>query len=210
MSWSSRLAELTQDWNYMLRRDGWRSTLPAVWREVASLPYRHSQFVIVARSLEEPLPDLQPKIELEIRLFEPKDMELVRHIDRPSEARACTRRLECGHKGLIALYEGQPAGYAWGCAEIDPTLERVELKLEPGDVLCVDAYTAPAFRGKGIQTTLSLARFRLFRDLGYRRAIAYIERHNNPSLAVWRKVGSREIGRIDFVRFGPWRRTCYS
>jgi GNAT superfamily N-acetyltransferase len=210
MQWSNRLAELVKDWGYVVRRDGWRSTLPIIWQEIAGLPYRHSQFIIVARSLKEPLPDLKPKLELEIRPFEPGDMKLVRYIDRPSEARACARRLEHGHKGLIALYKGQPAGYAWGCTEIDPTLERVELKLEPGDVLCVDAYTAPAFRGKGIQTTLSLARFRLFRDLGYRRAIAYIERHNDPSLAVWRKVGSQEVSRIDFVRIGPWRRTRYS
>lgn len=210
MQWSNRLAELIKDWSYLIQRDGWRSTLPTFWQEVAGLPYRHAQFIVVARSLEEPLPDLKPKIELEIRLFEPADVELVRQIDRPSVARACVRRLERGHKGLIALREGQPAGYAWGCAEIDPTLERVDLKLEFGDVLCVDAFTAPAFRGKGIQTTLSLARFRLFHDLGYRRAIAYIERNNSPSLAVWRKVGSQEVGRIDFERIGPWRRTRHS
>jgi len=207
MQWNQRLAELLQDWRYVLERDGWRSALPVVAQEITSLPYRHSRFIILARSLLEPLPDLQPKVAFDFRPFEMADVELVRQIDRPSEARACAKRLERGHKGLLALYQGQPAGYAWGSTEVAPDLERVELRLDPGDGLCVDAYTAPAFRGRGLQTTLSLARFQLFRDLGYRRAVAYIEKHNLPSLAVWRKVGSQEIGYIDFVRIGPWRRT---
>jgi RimJ/RimL family protein N-acetyltransferase len=157
----------------------------------------------------EPLPDLEPKIALEIRPIELVDLEWVRQINRPSEARALARRLACGQKGLIALFQRQPVGYAWGCAEVDPALERVQLMLRPGDALYVDAYTAPAFRGRGIQTALLLTRLRLFRDLGYRRVVAYIEKRNAPSLAVWRKVGSQEIGQIDFLRIGPWRCTRY-
>jgi GNAT superfamily N-acetyltransferase len=178
-----------------------------VVQAVVTLPYRRLGFVVVARSLLEPLPDLQPKIALEIREFEPADVDLVKQIDRPSEARACALRLAHGHKGLLALHNGQPAGYAWGCAEM--ALERVHLKLDPGEVLCTDACTALAFRGKGVQTALTLARFRLFRDLGYQRAIAYIEARNYPSLAVWRKFGSRVVGHVDFSRVGPWRRVRY-
>ena len=207
--WLNRLAELQEDWSFAVQRDGWRATLPVIGREIAKLPYRHLRFIVIARSLLDPLPDLPTKIKLDIRPIERADLELVRHIDRPSEARASARRLERGHTGLLALYQGQPAGYAWGCAEVEPSLERVQLKLEPGDMLCVDAYTAPPFRGKGIQTALSLARLHFFRDLGYRRAITYIEQHNAPSLAVWRKLGGREISRIDFLRVGPWRRTQY-
>ena len=131
-------------------------------------------------------------------------------MDRPSEANLCARRLACGHLGLIALHQGQPVGHAWGCAEVDPDLERVQLKLEAGDMLCADVYTLPAFRGQGIQTSLALARLQLFRDLGYRRAITYIEMRNRPSVAVWqRKLGSLEIGQIDFIRLGFWYRVRY-
>ena len=200
-----RLAALTRDWQYFIRRDGVKSALPAIGLEIARLPYRHLSFLIVARSLSEPLPDLCPRIPLEIRLLGCSDLKLVRQIHRPSEARACARRLERGHTGLLAFYQGQVAGYAWACTEVHPSLERVQLTLAPDDVLCVDAYTAPAFRGKGVQTALALARCRLFRDQGYQRAIAYIERRNAPSLAVWRKLGGQEIGEIEFRRIGPWR-----
>ena len=77
-------------------------------------------------------------------------------------------------------------------------------------MLCTDAFTAPAFRGQGIQTTLSLARLRFFQDLGCKRAIAYIEVDNAPSLAVWRKVEAQVVAHADFERVGPWRRTRYT
>lgn len=202
----NRLAELIEDWMYLIRRNDLKSALPAAGLEIARLPYRHLRFLVIARALTEPLPDLQPKIALEIRPLGQADLESVREIDRPSEARACARRLERGHTGLVALHQGQMTGYAWACTEVNPSLERVQLTLAHGDVLCVDAYTAPAFRGKGVQTALALARFRLFGGPGYQRAIAYIERRNSPSLAVWRKLGGQEIGEIEFRRIGPWRR----
>jgi L-amino acid N-acyltransferase YncA len=204
--WFDRLAELVEDWQYLIRRDGWKSASPIVCEEITRLLYRHLTFAILGCNLTALPPDLQLEVALEIRPFEQADLESVRQIHRPSEARACAQRLARGHRGLSALSQGRLVGYAWGCAEIDPILERVHLKLDYGDVLCVDAYTAPSFRGLGIHTALSLARFRLFRDLGYQRAIAYIERYNFPSLAVWQKAGGHEMGHIDFVRIGPWRR----
>ena len=207
----TRLTELLEDWKDFLQRDGVRSALPAIGREIVQLPYRHMNFLLLARSLIEPLPDLQPKITLDIRPFTQTGLDLVREIERPSEVRLCVRRLAHGHVGLLALHENRPAGHAWACIKIDPGLERVHPRLEPGDVLCADVYTAPAFRGQGIQTALVLARFRLFRDLGYRRAICYIEISNAPSLAVWqRKLGGQIIGQVDFIRAGPWYRVRYN
>lgn len=207
--WITRLADLSKDWNYLIKQQGLGVTLPQVGQEIISLPYRQLKFYAVARSLLDPLPDLKAKIDLEIRDFEKGDLEFVGQIYRPSEARLFAQRLDRGHQGLMALHQGQPAGFAWGCGEIDPELDRVELKLEPGDMLCVDVYTNPVFRGQGVHTALTIARFKYFRDLGYRRAIAYIETRNGPSLAVWRKFGSEIIGEVDFKRLGPWRWGAY-
>jgi GNAT superfamily N-acetyltransferase len=208
--WPGRLAELIEDWVYLIQRDGWRYALPEVGRAIVTLPYRHIEFIVLARSLLEPLPDLQSRIALEIREFGSADLNLARQINRPSEARVFAQRLAHGHVGFLAQHEGQPAGYAWACTEIDPTIERVNLKLDPGDVLCTDAYTASAYRGQGVQTALTLACLRLFRDLGYRRALAIVEVRNHPSLAVWRrKVGAQAIGWMTFFRIGSWRRVRY-
>jgi GNAT superfamily N-acetyltransferase len=156
------------------------------------------------------LPGLSPKIGLDIREFKPADIDVVRQINRPSEFRACAQRLAKGHHGLLACHYDQPVGYAWTSPGDDLSLERVKLPLQPGDALCVDVYTVPAFRRLGIHTALTLARFQLLRDLGYNRAVAYIDVQNTPSLGVWKKVDAQVIGHIDFKRVGPWRRTHYS
>lgn len=182
-------------------------SLPLVISEIGELPYRRLRFVLVARSLLDPFPDWQPKIKVLIRPFEQTDLDLARQINRPSEARLCAQRLAQGDKGLAAFYDDLMAGYAWGSADIHTKLERVHPKLYPGDVLCTDSYTSPAFRGQGILTALTLARLHLFRELGYNRAISYIEVRNSPSLAVWkRKFKSQIIGTIDFMRIGFWYR----
>lgn len=200
-----RLGELIEDWGFLIQHDGLATALPTISSEVLQLPYRHLRFKILARTLDKTLPNLMLKPNLEIRPFEVDDVDRVRALNRPSEARSCARRLTLGQLGFIAFHQLHAAGYAWGCIAIDPQLERVRIDLESGDILCTDAYTAPAFRGQGIQTALTLTRLLEFRDLGYRRALCIIEEHNLASLAVWqRKLSSSIIGSVDFKRTGPW------
>lgn len=203
----NRLIELAEDWKYLFQRDGWKLALPQVGQAIANLPYRRLQFVLLSRSLLTPLPDLSPRILPDLRPFDSADLDFVRQNHLPSEANLCAQRLRLGHRGLVACYRDQVAGYGWGCTDI--LLEKIDLPLKSGDVLCTDAFTAPAFRGRGVQTTLALARLGLFQQLGYQRALAYIEIHNRPSLAVWRKVGAEVIGHLDFKRVGLRRYTRY-
>ena len=200
-----RLLELFEDWASVIRKDGFWSAIPVIGQDITRLPYRHLKFFVFERSLTETIPEIHPQLELEIRPFVQSDLQFAKQMNLPSEVRQCKRHLESGHKGLIAFYQGQPTGYAWGCADVNPEIEKVPIQLEPGDVLCTDVFTDPVYRGKGVQTTLSLVRFEVFKDLGFRRAICYIEIQNVPSLAVWqRKLGARKIGTIDFIRIGPW------
>lgn len=205
MNPTNRLAELIEDWNYLIDRGGLWRVLPTIFQEIARLPFRHLKFFVFHRSLCDALPVIPAKTALIIRQFKQSDLDLVKKIVRPSEVKQSRRHLESGHQGLIALYQDQPVGYAWGSAEINPEIEKVPISLEPGDVLLTDVFTSPPFRGKGVQTALSLARLQMFRELGFDRAICYIEIHNAPSLAVWqRKLGAQKAGSIDFLRIGLW------
>ena len=112
MEWFARLTELPQDWNCLIQRRGWKRALPQIGEEIIALPYRRIKFVVVARSLLEPLPDLKPKIPVTVRPFEPADLGFVRQERLPSEVRLCIRRLELGHHGLVACIDGAAAGYA--------------------------------------------------------------------------------------------------
>jgi GNAT superfamily N-acetyltransferase len=202
----TRLVELSEDWRNLIQRDGWRATWAALWQEFRRLPYQHTRLVVVARSLLEPVPNLLPKIALEIHPFEYSDIDMIGDITNPSEVRLCARRLKSGHEGVLALVQGKPVAYSWGCTAKDPKLDWDRPDMLPTDVLFVGDYTVSTFRGQGIQTALTLMRLRLFRDQGYLRAIACIQPHNNASRAVYKKVGSREIGMVDYQRLGPWRR----
>lgn len=207
MNQFNRLAEFFEDWKYLIKRDGIQSALGEIVTDVVRLPFRHLQFKILEYNLSDPLPELKPKINLVIRPFEFNDLEKVKYLNRPSEARQSERHLNNGHKGLVATYHSEVAGYAWGGPDMKPKLEKIPIQLKPEDVLCTDVFTAPSFRRKGIQTALSLARFQLFKELGYQKAICYIETRNTPSLVVWqKKLGAKMTGRIDFLRILSWYR----
>jgi GNAT superfamily N-acetyltransferase len=180
--------------------------MPFVAKAMAALPYRHIQFFVVSRSLLEPVPEPRPKISLEVQPFEHAHLDFVCREHPPSEANLCAQRLKQGHYGLVACHRGQAVGYGWGCT--DASLERINLFLAPGEVLCTDAFTVKAYRNKGVQTALSLARWRLFKKLGFKKVIAYIEINNHPSLAVWQKLGGQVVESIDFRRIGFWRKTA--
>ncbi len=202
-----RLAEFIEDWRYLIKRDGVRLVTREIATDIVRLPFRHLQFKILEYPLSDPLPEIAPKIDLVIRPFEFNDLEKVKNLNRPSEAKQCERHLNNGHRGLVATYQGEVAGYAWGGPEMKPKLEKIPVQLSPGDVLCTDVFTVPSFRRKGIQTALSLARFQLFKELGFQNAVCYIEARNTPSLVVWqKKLGAKITGKIDFLRILSWYR----
>jgi len=204
-----RLAELTEDWNFIAQYDGRGTAIHAILRKLIGFLYQRRQFIVMARSLLEPLPDINPNIDLEIRPFVHADLGLIQGIQLPSDVKLCALRLECGHLGVLALAENKLAGYAWCYTATQPVLDRVRFDLSPGDVLFLSDYTIPAFRGQGVHTALTLTRLSMFLALGYRRAFACVNSHNLPSLAVYRKVGSYEYGVIEDSRLGPWRHIHY-
>ncbi|MEW6443897.1 MAG: GNAT family N-acetyltransferase [bacterium] len=203
--WIDRVTDLAADWRFVHLSRGWKPGLSWLGRQLAMLPYRQLRFFVLSRSLAEPMPEPAQKIALKVRPFAPGDLEWVRREIFPSEARLFQRRLERGHMGFVACHGERIVGYSWACT--DTTLERLELRLEPGDVLFTDSFTVPAFRGRGVQTMLSLERLCAFRERGYARAILYIEVHNTPSLAVWRKLEAQVLARVRFRRVGCWRST---
>jgi len=209
VSSSFRLIELIKDWFYLIGHRGLKSALPEIIKSILHLPYRHMKFLVFERSLLDLIPSYNHKIDLEIREFKANDLVLIQNINRPSEVNLCARRLKSGHRGFIALLDNQVVGYAWACSKIEPKVEKIRDKIGSGEVLCVDAYTFPALRGKGVHTALTLARLRLFQELGFLRAIADIEVNNLASQAVWKKLGGKVRGYLDYKRIGTWRKISY-
>jgi GNAT superfamily N-acetyltransferase len=209
INWNHRLAELTEDWIYYYKIYPWRQSIPEIAKEVLQLPFRHIHYLVFARFLTKSLPEISVDSSIEIRKFEPRDVPEVAVINRPSEAKLCTKRLARGHLGVSAIHTDKLVGYAWACTNIDPVLERVRIALKPFEFLCTDSFTSLDYRGRGVQTLLTMERFRMLHELGYERAICFIKKDNLPSIAVWKKLGGQIVGKIDFIRIGRWRYSRY-
>ncbi len=205
MYWIRRLHELWSDWVYMVGKEGWERGGKYFFRSLLRMPYRHLKFTLFARSLSEPIQANGERGLYEIRSFESADLDFVRKIHLPSEAKLCEKRLKAGHYGLVASLNENAVAYIWLCT--DDSLERLKLPMSPDDLLLTDLFTTSEFRGKGIGSELACASLRMAQDMRFKRVLVYILNNNGPSLALWqRKMGAKIIGEIDFKRWGFWRK----
>lgn len=209
IKWIYRLIELMIDWKHLTTREGLKSTWITILRELPHLPYRRIEYVFLACPLSAPIAEIESKLAIEIRPFLESDLGYVRQEFLPSEANMCNRRLKTGHRGLVAASNSDTVGYCWLCTDDD--LERVDLPIQPGDILITDSFTSPSVRGKGVHTQIGVAALRYAKRLKFKRLIMYIQANNAPSLAVWRKkMGAEVIGHIDFKKIGFRCRTRIS
>jgi len=207
--WVSRFIELTADWRHLVKRDGWKSILSPILKEIVTLPYRRIKYVVLTLDLSKNLPKLEAAQPVEIRHFISSDLFFVHEEFLPSEANLCRLRLQAGHIGFVAVYQGRPVAYSWLCEDMG--LERVKMDLSPGDVLATDSFTSPDFRKMGFQSAIASRKVRYARDSGYDRVIVYIDEGNTPSRFIWEnKLGSELTGRLVFQRVGFRRRTHYN
>ena len=203
---SRRALEHLVDWRHVLHRDGWSSFLKKVRQDARKLPRRKVEYIIMEVPLEHPFPNPPCLSFVEVRPFTSADLEFVRKEFLPSEAAMCARRLAAGHEGLIAVLDGEIAGCCWLCR--DDSLERADLPIGTDEVLFTDAFTAPRFRGQGVNTSLALASLRRARQLHLRRLIGYIRTDNTASQAVWLgKLNGRVFAKLEFKRVWTGRRT---
>lgn len=208
VKWNHRLAELIEDWNNNFKVYPWRRALSTTFKRLLQLPYRHTHYLIFAIPLPEHPPDLSElhfDDSVVIRRFVPQDVPEVAKISRPSEARLCAKRLACDQIGLSAIHNNRLVGFSWACTEIDPTIEKFEFSLEPLDYFSLHAYTSPSFRRRGIQTSMALAQYKIFSEMGFKRAICHIRKNNQPSQYHVKNIGGYQVGDMDIIRFGPWR-----
>ncbi|HEX3463053.1 MAG TPA: GNAT family N-acetyltransferase [Candidatus Elarobacter sp.] len=104
---------------------------------------------------------------------------------------------------LVALLDGEVAGYAYGSLHRGRPAYRYSVE--------VSVYVAPAAQGRGIGSRLYGALFRELAERGYHRAFAGILATNEASIAFHRSVGFTPIGVFHEVgyKFGRWHDTSW-
>ena len=157
------------------------------------------------RDLDLPLAEFEAKTPITVRPASSEDMA---HLV-PSDLSALSRkdRVEVNTRRgfmderlgtcFVAIDRDKnvPCYFQWLMTEADnDTIQRLFPKawfprLQPGEALLENAYTPPAYRGRGIMSA-AMARIALrAADLGCRHVITFVESTNIPSLRGCRKAG---------------------
>jgi len=195
-----RIGALIQDVRALVAQGNWRAAWQRTWQMLVTAPYRRIEFIVFARSLEQPIPEVQPLVPVTIRLATLEDIPRFKKIVPPSAVRRFARRMAHSRFCFIALYHADIVAYCWATPEVSLEVDNMNLNLEPHDIYFDDAYTVPTYRRRKLQTAVHLYRMRYVKQMGFRRAILIVDVHNYASLALVQKLGYRAIGRMTFTR----------
>jgi hypothetical protein len=104
------------------------------------------------------------------------------------------QRMERGDVAIIAMADDELVGYSWATSKERWIAEiRASIVPRPGEVLMYDKRIMPRWRGKGLQYPLSVAKLLYLSELGYTRALVWVDALNTRSLKNQRRLGRRKI-----------------
>jgi GNAT superfamily N-acetyltransferase len=167
----------------------------------------YSRLVLLERSLDEELPDIRARLELELGLLSADDVgEYVGLLPAASTA-AVLARLRRGDVCFCARHHGRLIAVSWavfGTARI--RYLRSSLSLAPDEALIDGVFVAARERGQDVWPAVGAYGLRWLRNAGYRRALVAILSSNRASLRSQAKLGYRESGVAYGVGVGALRR----
>jgi GNAT superfamily N-acetyltransferase len=184
----------------VLRDEGVRS----FWFKLLHLLGYH-RLLLLSRPLTEPVRPARAALPLAMDWLAPADKAEYMAFRSLRDASSLDERCERRHRCLLAHVDGRLVGAMWAATERAWIQSlRYELPLAPGDVYLFDAYTDPAFRGRGIAPVLSLELLRRCYKEGCRRALRVTLPENAAALRAHAKAGFQCCGVIRRVKLGPW------
>jgi GNAT superfamily N-acetyltransferase len=138
----------------------------------------------------------------------PTEWPALSAIDPSMSPREIRHRLAEGQECVVARVGGTLAYYRWQATEtVFVRHIRKPLHPCPGDVLVLEVFTSPRFRGRGIGEFASRWALARSRAMGFRRALWLVAWWNAPALHIARHSEHRRcIGTVGYVSLGPFRR----
>lgn len=116
-------------------------------------------------------------------------------------------RLERGDRCYVALEAGEIVSARWiastraWIAYLDRSID-----LAPDVFYVYDAFTRAERRGEGVSAAASTRLARTLAAGGGRRLLAAVLRENRAGTRAYEKGGYQRVGRIGYLKLGPWRR----
>jgi ribosomal protein S18 acetylase RimI-like enzyme len=168
--------------------------------KLRTLLYCRIEYLVLTRSLEEPLPCLKARLPVTYRIARPDDLSYLRDAVLPSELAYFRNRLAHGRNCVMGFYQDNAASYGWITDEVTFEIDNLRLRLGPGDAYLDDIYTLPAYRHQGIGGELHLRRLQYLKEHGFKQSIIIVRVDNVPSLKIAEKLGYQEADRLTFRR----------
>jgi hypothetical protein len=182
-------------------------TIPALRTSVRWLVRPH--YVVAVTDLSRPLPPVPTDVEVRLMPLRAEEVREALAIDPRLTEAAIHRRRATGEECLLVWHAGVATHCVW-CTDRPVYLPYLGRRFRPlpGDRVCVDVASRPAWRRRGIDTAASISYLHTSRDLGYRRAISLVASWNAPALNVaLRRMYGEAAGTIGYWNLGLAR--CY-
>jgi GNAT superfamily N-acetyltransferase len=179
-------------------------------RFLATLPRwaLRPEFHVVVRDLGMPLPAISPLAGVRWAPLSWRDAAAITALNPALSALEQRRRWEEGQICVGGWLDAALVHYWWETTRPAylPYLGR-SCRPARGDVCVVEAFTAPAARGRGISSAAAVLALHRSRDQGLRRSIGFIAWWNTPSLRIgWSTTDRTTVGTVGYIRLGLWRR----
>lgn len=181
-----------------------RSKLGLVWMKCLTTLYR--RVIVVARSIDEEPPDIQPRWPVTFAQLGEKDCAAYLQFRPEQSAAEVSARFARGDECFAALHEGRVIHAAWvALGRVYVPYLRRDLLLQAGDIYLYDIHTLPAFRRGGISSARGVYLLRHYRRAGYRRSLGVVAVENKAALRPVELVNYHRIGSFSCLRLGPWQ-----
>jgi hypothetical protein len=180
--------------------------------------------ILFELSLIEPLAEIRPRMEVEIRLATAADLDMICATyapdpflflgdlapdgSVPDHVRALyADRLTRGELCFIATVGGEIAHLNWTCLTWGDALPDRPIRLKPNEVYTTDAVTTAAFRGKNIHAFVLRTMLMHARSLGRDTAYTLSGANRPEGHKGLHRVGWRESGRVWYWLYGNGYKT---
>ena len=180
--------------------------LRRLWFAGLSFTRIYRRLVLLERPLTQSFSDVSAHASMRVSVLAETEVAAYMAFRPDQDAANIRLRLEHAHRCFAVWHEQQIIHAAWAAtarARIE-YLSR-ELPLAPDEVYVYDAFTAPAFRGRGASPLRALTLGEHFRAQGYRRLLTAVHPENRVGFRPLEKVGTRPVGVIGYVGLGRWR-----
>ncbi len=195
-----KLCLMMQDFIYFLGNKNLAEFGRLTIGKLSTFLYCRIEYLVLTRSLEEPLPLVEARLPITYRVAEPDDLSRLEGAVLPSELAYFRERLAHGRICFLGFYQDDVAAYGWLTDEVVFEIDNLQLRLGLGDAYVDDIYTLPAYRRQGIASTGALRRLQFLKERGFKRSVSIVRLDNAPALKMNKKLGYKEADRLTFRR----------